>query len=141
MRVIQDLLTPAALADPTQFAGRVWRSDYLQPADRDGLTGLRFLYEPGAHSHWHVHDREQAIVVVTGHGVVTWEGLDVPHLLGPGDWWHVTPGVPHWHGATPESPFAHLAITAGGGTTRLREVPSDEYAAGVARRRGADGVA
>jgi quercetin dioxygenase-like cupin family protein len=128
MRVIDDARTPSALADSTRFTGRVWRTDYLLPQDEEALAGSRFLYEPGARSHWHQHDREQAIVVVSGHGLVAWEGLDAPRLLAPGDWWHVTPGVPHWHGATPESTFAHLAVTAGGGTTWLREVTAQEYA-------------
>jgi quercetin dioxygenase-like cupin family protein len=128
MRVIRDDLTAETLADPAQFAGRVWRTEYLLPEGRDGLSGLRFRYEPGAHSHWHVHDREQVIVGVTGPGIVVWEGADGPRLLGPGDWWHVTPGVPHWHGARLDAPFAHLAITAGGGTTWLRDVSADEYA-------------
>jgi quercetin dioxygenase-like cupin family protein len=129
MRVIHDHLTASTLAEPANFTGRVWRTDYLSPAAVDDLRGARFEYEPGARSYWHLHDREQAIVVVGGHGLVAWEGLDRPHLLAPGDWWHVEPEVPHWHGATPETTFAHLAVTAGGGTTWLTEVSAEEYAA------------
>jgi quercetin dioxygenase-like cupin family protein len=133
MRVIHDHLTASLLADSTRFTGRVWRTDYLVPRSDEDLAGSRFLYEPGARSYWHVHDNEQAIVVVAGHGLVAWEGLDAPHRLGPGDWWQVTPGVPHWHGATAETTFAHLAVTVGGGTTWLHEVSAEDYAAG---RRG-----
>jgi quercetin dioxygenase-like cupin family protein len=127
MRVIPDRSATTYLADPARFTGRVWRTDYIDPDDLEHLSGSRFHYEPGARSHWHVHAHEQAIVAVFGSGIVAWEGLDQPVALGPGDWWHVEPGVPHWHGATPSTAFAHLAITAGGTTTWLHEVSDDDY--------------
>ena len=99
MRVIPDRSVVTSLADPTRFTGRVWRTDYIDPDDLEHLAGSRFHYEPGARSYWHVHEHEQAIVGIFGSGIVAWEGLDRPVELGPGDWWHVEPGVPHWHGA------------------------------------------
>ena len=124
MRVIHDRETVAELADTTRFTGRVWRSEYFEG---EGLSGLRFSYEPGARSYWHVHEQEQAIIAVHGQGLVAWEGLVAPVRLAAGDWWHVTPGVPHWHGATPGTPFAHLAVTAGGSTAWLHEVSEEDY--------------
>jgi quercetin dioxygenase-like cupin family protein len=64
---------------------------------------------------------------VFGTGLVCWEGLESAVVLGVGDWWHVQPGVAHWHGATASSPFAHLAVTAGGRTHWRDEVTEDEY--------------
>jgi quercetin dioxygenase-like cupin family protein len=127
MRVFPERSASSALADAAHFTGRVWRTDYIEPADLTRLAGSRFLYEPGARSHWHVHEREQAIIAVFGSGMVAWEGLDAPISIGVGDWWHVAPGVPHWHGATPESAFAHLAVTAGGQTIWLHEVSDEAY--------------
>jgi quercetin dioxygenase-like cupin family protein len=127
MKVIHDDAASARLADSQMFTGRVWRTDYISAASADAISGLRFAYEPGARSFWHVHECEQAIVAVQGVGVVAWEGLEAPVLLTPGDWWHVEPGVAHWHGATPESPFVHLAVTAGGGTTWQDEVDDEDY--------------
>lgn len=127
MRVIPERSLTSVLADHARFTGRVWRTDYVEPADDDALAGSRFLYEPGARSHWHVHEREQFIVAEFGVGVVSWEGLAAPHLLMPGDWWHVEPGVPHWHGATPDGLFAHLAVTAGGSTTWLHRVSDEDF--------------
>jgi quercetin dioxygenase-like cupin family protein len=129
MQVIHDHQTITTLAESANFTGHVWRTDYLSPDDPQSLAGVRLQYEPGARSFWHVHDREQAIIVIAGHGLVSWEGLEVPHLLGPGDWWEVSPGVPHWHGATPGTPFAHVAVTAGGGTFWRDEVSGEQYAA------------
>ena len=127
MRVITDRTATTYLADPTRFTGRVWRTEYIDPEDLEHLAGSRFHYEPGARSHWHIHAHEQAIIGMFGSGIVAWEGLDRPVALGPGDWWHVEPGVPHWHGATLSTAFAHLAITAGGTTTWLHEVSDDDY--------------
>src|SRR5690349_17277104 len=127
MEIVPAGLIPSSLADPARFTGRVWRTDYLQPEDPDHMAGVRFLYEPGARSYWHVHEQEQAIIAVYGIGVVAWEGLDAPRTLEVGDWWHVEPNVPHWHGASPTSAFAHLAVTAGGPTIWLHEVSDEEY--------------
>jgi quercetin dioxygenase-like cupin family protein len=128
MQVIRSSLLKANLADSAKFTGRVWRTDFLDAADDHSMAGLRMSYEPGARSFWHVHEQEQVIIAVFGSGIVSWEGHDAPELLAPGDWWHVTPGVPHWHGATPDGPFAHVAITAGGGTRWLGEVSEADYA-------------
>jgi quercetin dioxygenase-like cupin family protein len=127
MKVYPDRTVPMSPADPANFTGRVWRSDFIRPTDPDGLAGSRFLYEPGARSFWHMHEQEQAIIGVYGRGLICWEGLDGPTDFGLGDWWHVEPGVPHWHGATPDSAFAHLAVTAGGPTRWLRAVSEAEY--------------
>lgn len=127
MNVIRDGSSATSLADARRFTGRVWRTDYIEPTGEDRLAGLRLLYEPGARSCWHVHDREQAIITVHGRGLIAWEGLAAPVELRSGDWWHVQPGTAHWHGAAPDSAFAHLAVTAGGSTTWLEEVTDEEY--------------
>jgi quercetin dioxygenase-like cupin family protein len=129
MQVIRSALLKATLADPAKFTGRVWRTDFLDAADDHSMAGLRLSYEPAARSFWHVHEQEQVIIAVFGSGIVSWEGHESPELLAPGDWWHVTPGVPHWHGATPDGPFAHVAVTAGGATQWLGEVSDADYAA------------
>jgi quercetin dioxygenase-like cupin family protein len=134
MKVIHDGSTVSKPADPTRFTGRVWRTEFIVPVEEERLAGLRFDYEPAARSHWHIHQCEQAIVVVHGHGLVAWQGLASPVELAVGDWWHVQPEIPHWHGATPNAPFAHLAVTAGGSTTWLHEVSDADYQTRPARQ-------
>jgi quercetin dioxygenase-like cupin family protein len=129
MRVVSELSVPTSPTGPAHFTGLVWRTNFIEPASPDQLAGSRFMYEPGARSHWHVHEREQAIIAVYGCGVVAWEGLADPIQLRAGDWWRVEPGVPHWHGATAAAAFTHLAVTAGGATTWLHEVAEAEYRA------------
>ncbi|MEO5653271.1 MAG: VOC family protein [Marmoricola sp.] len=118
--------------DPQCFTGEVTRVKVLAGARPGGLRGDVFSYEPGARSKWHVHEGEQALVVVRGEGLVQWAGLQTPRRVRPGDWVHVVPGVPHWHGATPDSEFSHLAITASGGTEWREPVAERDYLAGPA---------
>jgi quercetin dioxygenase-like cupin family protein len=128
-RVVAQESVRAVAAGPDSFTGPVTRADVLPEARPSGLRGNVFSYAPGARSHWHVHEGEQALVVVSGEGLVFWEGADRPRTVRPGDWIHVTPGVPHWHGASPHSEFVHLAVTASGGTRWLDPVLDMEYAA------------
>jgi quercetin dioxygenase-like cupin family protein len=121
MRVVSETDVASAPGNPERFTGDVWQAEILDALRDDGLRGHRFVYGPGARSNWHVHTGEQAIVVLDGTGLVQWEGLDEPRLLRPGDWVHVLPGVPHWHGAAPDNVFVHLAVTASG-TTQWGEV-------------------
>jgi quercetin dioxygenase-like cupin family protein len=113
-------------ADPTRFTGLVWRTDSTPTVD-GGLVGNRFVYAPGARSHWHVHHSEQALIVVEGRGLVSWIDLEEPHALLPGDWVSVTPGVVHWHGASASDVFSHLAVTAAGATDWLGPVSDADY--------------
>ena len=114
-------------ADPASFTGPVTRSDVVEGVRPSGLRGNVFAYEPGARSNWHVHEGEQALIVTSGEGLVQWEGLDAPRRLRAGDWVYVVPDVAHWHGATPDSEFVHLAVTATGGTSWLGAVSDDDY--------------
>ena len=117
-------------ADPDRFTGAVTRAQVLPGVRPAGLRGDVFSYAPGARSSWHVHEGEQALVVVRGEGLVQWEGLEVPRRVRAGDWVHVLPGVAHWHGATPDSEFTHLAVTASGRTDWLDPVEEDDYRTG-----------
>lgn len=112
--------------DRATFTSQVWRADVLT-TDGDGLRSNRFVYAPGHRSNWHIHEGEQALIVLDGTGVVQWEGIDAAYVLRSGDWVHVTPGVPHWHGAVPTDIFSHLAVTASGATRWLDPVDDDTY--------------
>ncbi len=129
-RVVAQDSAETAGADPSRFTGDVTRADVLPRRRPAGLQGNVFSYAPGARSNWHVHEGEQALIVVRGEGLVQWEGLEIPRRVRVGDWVHVTPGVPHWHGATPDSEFSHLAVTASGATDWRDPVSEGDYLAG-----------
>jgi quercetin dioxygenase-like cupin family protein len=115
------------MADPAKVTAGVTRTALLTADHPDGLRVDRFYYPPGGHTHWHLHTGEQVLYGEDGDGWVKF--ADRPRVdLTRGEVVHVRVGVPHWHGATPDGPLVHLAVTAGGDTEWLREVTPEEYA-------------
>jgi quercetin dioxygenase-like cupin family protein len=116
------------VADPAKVTAGVTRTALLSSTQPDGLRADRFYYPAGGHTHWHLHTGEQVLYGEQGDGWVKF--ADRPRIaLSGGTIVHVRVGIPHWHGATPDGPLVHLAVTAGGDTTWLGEVSPEEYAA------------
>ena len=115
-----------------RFTPGVWQTEIFDAVQEGGMRAHRFFYRPGAHSHWHTHDGEQAIFVLAGRGFVARWGEDKGTPVGPGDWVHVEPGEKHWHGAAPDDVLVHVAVTATGGTQWHEALDDDAYAASVA---------
>jgi quercetin dioxygenase-like cupin family protein len=116
-------------ATPESFTTGVTREPLVPAQVGDGLLVTRFRYPPGGHSHWHVHEGEQALLVEEGRmRVRRRDGLTL--LVEPGDSLYVAPGEEHWHGATPDTALVHLAFNASGATRWLDPVDDEAYAAG-----------
>ncbi|MEI5995439.1 cupin domain-containing protein [Candidatus Enterococcus mansonii] len=81
-------------------------------------------FEPGCRNNWHIHhDGFQLLLVTGGEGWYQEEG-ETAQFLTAGDVIVTYDGVKHWHGATKDSWFEHIAITAG--TPEWLEPVSDE---------------
>lgn len=92
------------------------------PAINVGVGNVTF--EPGCRNNWHIHhDGFQLLLVTGGEGWYQEEG-QAARKLHPGDVVVTHDGVKHWHGATKDSWFSHIAITAG--TPEWLEPVSDE---------------
>ena len=78
-------------------------------------------FEPGCRNNWHIHHADkgggQILLVTGGRGYYQEWGKEARELL-PGDVVNIPAGVKHWHGAAPNSWFAHLAIEVPGENTR-----------------------
>ncbi|MEN0709335.1 cupin domain-containing protein [Listeria monocytogenes] len=86
-------------------------------------------FEPGARNNWHKHDGGQILLVTGGTGYYQEEGKSA-QLLKEGDVVTIPKDVKHWHGATKDSWFVHLAISINvelGGTTWLEPVSDEHY--------------
>ncbi|MBC2335610.1 cupin domain-containing protein [Listeria welshimeri] len=86
-------------------------------------------FEPGARNNWHIHDGGQILLVTGGTGYYQEEGQPAK-LLKEGDVVTIPKDVKHWHGATKDSWFVHLAISTNvelGGTTWLGPVSDEHY--------------
>ena len=101
----------------TQYADVFIGNSYLNPlVSKDdnidvGVASVNF--EPGCRNNWHIHHNGFQILLVTaGEGWYQEEGKPA-QLLKPGDVVAIHEGVKHWHGATKNSWFSHIAITKG----------------------------
>lgn len=87
-------------------------------------------FEPSCRNNWHKHAGGQMLIATAGIGYYQERGKQARRLY-PGDVVEILPNVEHWHGAAPDSWFAHLAIECNpgkeGGTTWLEAVDNKEY--------------
>lgn len=83
-------------------------------ADPDINVGVgNVTFEPGCRNNWHIHhDGFQILLVTGGEGWYQEDGKKA-QFLKAGDVIVTHDGVKHWHGATEDSWFEHLAVTAG----------------------------
>ncbi|MBT2728156.1 cupin domain-containing protein [Bacillus sp. ISL-75] len=81
-------------------------------------------FAPGARNSWHSHKVGQVLLVTGGEGWYQEEGKPA-RLLKTGDVVNISPNVKHWHGATKDSWFVHLAMTPG--ETEWLESVDDEW--------------
>jgi Cupin domain len=59
---------------------------------------------------WHSHPGGQVLLITEGAGYYQERGKPA-RVVRKGDVIKCAPGVEHWHGATPNSGFAYLAVT------------------------------
>jgi quercetin dioxygenase-like cupin family protein len=124
MEVIRAQGCPARLGD--RFSGTAWVEALVTARRPAGMRVYLVFFEPGARTHWHAHEGEHVLYVVSGSGRVQ-TAREPGKAIGPGDLVYVAPGEKHWHGAAPHSPMVHLAVTTGGQTSWMEEVSREEY--------------
>lgn len=93
---------------------------FLNPLTKPGesVVGLANVnFAPGCRNNWHIHHADkgggQMLLVTAGEGWYQ-EWGQKPVKLHPGSVVHIPTGVKHWHGATANSWFQHLAIEVPG---------------------------
>ena len=117
----------------TAFAQYFIGNSYLNPLTEPGQSTV-FLanvsFEPGCRNNWHIHHKGGQILLVTaGRGYYQEWGKPAQELK-PGDVVNIAPEVKHWHGAAPDSWFAHIAIEVpaeGSSNEWLEPVTDEEY--------------
>lgn len=96
---------------------------FTDPAPLNTAIG-NVTFAPGARNNWHAHHVGQVLLVTGGNGWYQEEGKPA-QLLETGDVVNIPPNVRHWHGATKDSWFVHLAMTPG--ETEWFEAVEDEW--------------
>ena len=111
------------------FTGTVWLK-MLVPNDPNLNCQIgNVIFEPGARNNWHTHPGGQILIATDGIGY--YQEKDKPiQLLRKGDVVNIPPDIVHWHGASPDSEFTHIAInpnTQKGIVVWLERVTDEEY--------------
>ena len=86
-------------------------------------------FEARARTNWHSHPGGQILFITEGKGFYQAKG-EPARLLKKGDVVEIPRNVVHWHGAAPDSDFAHIAVslnTDDGGAIWSGPVTDDEY--------------
>lgn len=86
-------------------------------------------FEPGCRNNWHSHSGGQVLIVISGKGYYQVNG-ELARMLLTGDIVEIPPNVVHWHGASPDNWFSHLAIETNSQdnkTTWLEAVNDEQY--------------
>lgn len=95
------------------FSGRSW----LAPLTGQQVPTSNVTFEPGCRNNWHIHNADkgggQMLICVGGRGYYQAWGEEAIEMR-PGDVVNIPTGVKHWHGAAPDSWFAHLAFSVPG---------------------------
>jgi quercetin dioxygenase-like cupin family protein len=126
MKIFRAAQTPAEAGDPQTFTGAVTRMTVASDKAGTPVNVYRVIFDPGARTHWHVHNGPQWLLVVEGRIRVQKLGEPVQEA-DTGDAIVIHPGEKHWHGATPASRGVHLAVNVSASTTWLEPVTDAQY--------------
>ena len=108
--------------------GTIWLNE-LSAGDSVFTNSVALAtYAAGAKLDWHIHPAGQILLITEGIGYYQEKGKPV-QIVHKGDVIKCLPGVAHWHGASPDSPFAYIAVTpiTKGRTIWLQRVTDEEY--------------
>ena len=108
-------------------------TSYLNMISMEQVVIGNVTFEPGCRDNWHIHHADkgggQMLLVTAGSGWYQEWGKE-PQKLQPGDVVHIPANVKHWHGASADSAFQHLAIEVSGencSTEWCEPVSDEEY--------------
>lgn len=115
------------------FIGQSYLNALTTPGDYLPIHNVTF--EPGCRNNWHIHHASkgggQVLICVDGEGWYQEEGKPAQRLH-PGDVVEIPANVKHWHGATANSWFSHLAFEYPGEDASnewLEPVDDEQYGA------------
>ena len=115
-------------ANKDYYTGTIWLSELNHPDSNFTFSIAQAVYAPGSKLNWHIHPAGQILLITEGSGYYQEKGKAV-QIIHKGDIIKCLPGIAHWHGASPDSNFAYIAVTptTKGKTIWLQRVTDEEY--------------
>jgi len=123
---------PSSKGPADWFTGTVRIDPLFQANAPARAAGASVTFEPRARTAWHTHPLGQTLIVTSGCGLVQSWGGPINEIR-PGDVICCLPDEKHWHGATPTTAMAHIAITEqlnGKNVEWMEKVTDEQYLAG-----------
>lgn len=121
------------IGEPNPYGEYFVGQSYLAPVSTEQVPIYNVTFEPGCRNNWHIHHAQsgggQMLICVGGRGYYQEWGRE-PVTLTHGTVINIPAEVKHWHGATPDSWFSHLAIEVEGekaSTEWLEPVDAEDY--------------
>ena len=111
------------------FTGTTYLTMLVQNDDIWNSSVGNVTFEPAARTNWHKHSGGQILLVTAGRGYYKEKGQPARELK-KGDVVKTSPYVEHWHGAAPDSWFAHISLETNipnNETTWLDPVTDEQY--------------
>jgi len=95
---------------PEKFSKYFIGQAYLNMLTTTGVPIGNVTFESACRNNWHIHHKGGQILLVTGGRGWYQQWGKEPQELHPGDVVNILPEVKHWHGASKDSAFSHLAV-------------------------------
>ena len=111
------------------FTGKAWLNRLVTDKENFDLTAGKVVFEPGARTNWHSHPGGQILLCIKGNGYYQEKGNSI-RLLKAGDVVEIYSDIIHWHGASQNSEFEHIAIStqqSKGSVVWMEPVTDEEY--------------
>lgn len=125
-----DLIFPkGSKLENNNFSGAAWLQMLVTNQDTFDCVIGNVTFEPGVRNSWHSHPGGQILLCTEGTGYYQEKGKSI-QLLKKGDVVQILSNIVHWHGATPDSEFTHIAISTKiglGDAVWMDPVTDEEY--------------
>ena len=95
---------------PIFYGGKVTGQAIIGGGTSKNFNFNKVSFAPGAKNHFHTHTSDQILYVIGGRGYVATESEQIE--ITEGDAAFIPAGEKHWHGATDDSDFSHISLTA-----------------------------
>lgn len=117
------------LSKTNNHTGDVWLVELNKADSVIDVALATATFAPGARLDWHIHPAGQILMITEGTGFYQEKGKAI-QVVNKGDIIKCTPGIAHWHGASPKSTFTYIAASTNAAknkTVWLERVTKSEY--------------